>query len=211
MNKSRYHNLVEKLSTDNLCNQNVPADDFIIAEKRLSIKIPKDYKYFYRKLGSGRLNDFVDIFHVDNDRIDESIATAEYMIEKIRTYIGIRGNYQSQEGLEWWNNRDNNGYIKLLESALIFGGYNGDSVIFWDLRTYDLNDDSFDIYWYDLDMPQDLDPIKIGRNFTDFICDFCYGQLPCSILPEWADESPLKVDYTFCGIEYGYEFSYPKQ
>jgi SMI1 / KNR4 family (SUKH-1) len=212
MNKSRYDkldNLVEKLSIDNLCNRNFSLDDFIAVEKRLSIKIPEDYKYFCQILGSGRLDDFVDIFYVDSDRIAESKATAEYMIEKINTYIGIRGNHASQEGLEWWNNRDNNGYIKLLESALIFGGYNGEAVIFWDLRTYDPDDDSFDIYWYDLDMPDEIDPIKIGRNFTDFICDFCYGQLPCNFAPGiiW-DESPRKVDYTFYGLEYGYEFSF---
>jgi SMI1 / KNR4 family (SUKH-1) len=211
MNKARcdrLDNLVKKFSI-NFCNQNLSADNFIIAERELSIKIPEDYKYFCQILGSGRLDDFVDIFYIDSNRINESKATAAYMIEKINTYIGIRGDYESQEGLEWWNNRDNNGYIKLLESALIFGGYNGDAVIFWDLRTYDFNDDSFDIYWYDLDMPQDLDPIKIGRNFTDFICDFCYGQLPCNF-PEIFDECPRKVDYTFYGLEYGYEFSDPK-
>ena len=161
-------------------------------------------------MGSGRLYDFIDIFPVINAEIDESQATAEYMIGKIKDYTEIRGNYESQEGLEWWNNRDNNGYIKLLESALIFGGYNGDAIIFWDLRTYNIDDDSYDIYWYDLDMPQDLDPIKIGRNFTDFICDFCYGQLPCHFFPDIYDESPREVEYTFYGLEYRYEFSDPE-
>jgi SMI1 / KNR4 family (SUKH-1) len=212
MNKSSHDkldSLVEKLSVKYLGNQNVSTDDFIAVEKRLSTKIPEDYQYFCHILGAGRLDDFVDIFYMDSNRLDESIATAEYMINKINQYIAIRGNYESQEGLDWWNNRDNNGYIKLLESALIFGGYNGEVVIFWDLRTYNSDDDSFDIYWYDLDMPDEIDPIKIGRNFTDFICDFCYGQMPCNFAPgiTWNDNIPRIVNYTFYGLDYGYEFS----
>ncbi|WP_309742781.1 hypothetical protein [Chamaesiphon sp. OTE_20_metabat_361] len=96
--------------------------------------------------------------------------------------------------------RDDESYIELLKSSLIFGNYNSEYVVFWDLRTYNPNDDSYDIYWYSQDVPDGDIPIKIGRDFTDFVCDFCYGQLPCQLIPEMFPEAPRDVGYTFyCG------------
>jgi hypothetical protein len=95
-------------------------------------------------------------------------------------------------------NRQDAEYIKLLQSALIFASFNSDRVMFWDLRTYDKVDDSYAIYWYDIYEPNFYQPILIGRSFTDFLIDFCYGQAACKLIPDFCLEGePIEVEYVF--------------
>ena len=119
------------------------------------------------------------------------------MIDNMNQYREIRINNPEEQ--EFYKTRDEASYIELLKSALIFGFHNGETAFFWDLRTYDPQDDAYDIYYYDIYESQDEQPVKIGRNFTDFICDFGYGQLSCQLMPDIFDESPRVVEYSFYG------------
>ena len=195
--------LVSRLVIYNRHNQIMSADDFELVEQRLCVQIPQDYKYFCRILGSGRLADFIDIYCIVDSFILANRDMAETMIERINYWRQERElTLSSVTYKEYYGNRDDNNYIKLINSSLIFGIYNGESAILWDLRTYNFHDNSYDIYWYNIHNPHDEMPVKIGRNFTDFVCNFCYGQIPCQLIPDVFTESPREVSYSFLGHEW---------
>ena len=200
-NKQKWNVLIAKLSVNTECSKISSAENFMSLEQKLNIKFPEDYQYFCQVLGSGTLDDFLHIYCLNEDLVVEGQEVVEYMIEKINYGVQHRAlvDSTSPEAAEHIN-RDDESYIKLLNSALIFGNYNGEIVFFWDRRTYNPIDDSYDIYCYSQDIPDGDIPVKLGRDFTDFICDFCYGQLPCQLIPEVFPESPREVEYTFyCG------------
>jgi SMI1 / KNR4 family (SUKH-1) len=195
----RWASLLEVLSIDSHYQRTSSSDRFIYLEQKFNVKLPDDYQYFCQILGVGRLDDFLNIDCLDEERILQWQDTAEYMIGRINYGVQHRASV-TLAAPEDSENRDDESYIDLLKSSLIFGDYNSEYVIFWDLRTYNPNDDSYDIYWYSQDIPDGDIPVKIGRDFTDFICNFCYGQLPCQLIPEMFPESPREIGYTFyCG------------
>jgi hypothetical protein len=195
--KTKLENLVGRLSIDHRYSQVMTPDNFKELEDRLSLKIPQDYQYFCQELGSGRLDYFIDVYCLVDNLIIESKFLTQYMIDNINKYRSIRINNSEEQ--EFYKNRDEDSYIQLLESTLIFGFYNGEIAFFWDTRTYDPNDDSYDIYYYYIYESHDEQPVKIGRSFTDFICDFGYGQLPCELMPDIIGESPRVIQYSFYG------------
>jgi SMI1 / KNR4 family (SUKH-1) len=195
--------LVSMLSIHNRYNQVMSADDFELVEQRLSIQIPQDYKYFCKTLGSGRLAEFVDIYCMTDSLILANHNIAETLIESINYWKQERKSTLSDiEYRKYYGDRDDDSYIKLVNSSLVFGIYNGECAVFWDLRTYNSDDNSYDIYWYDINAPHDEIPIKIGRIFTEFICDFCYGQIPCQLIPDVFPESSREIIYSFLGHEW---------
>jgi hypothetical protein len=196
-NKLKFDSLIARLSHDYRCTQVMSAERFKELEERLSIKIPHDYQYFCQVFGSGRLDSFIDVYCLVDNLILEGEFLTQYMIDKMNEYRAMRINNPEEQ--EFYKDRDEVSYIELLKSALIFGFYNGETAFFWDLRTYDSKDDSYDIYYYEVYQSQDEKPVKIGRNFTDFICDFGYGQLPCQLMPDIIGESPRVVEYSFHG------------
>jgi SMI1 / KNR4 family (SUKH-1) len=194
--------LLERLSIDDQWRRVASLEDFVSVEQKMNIKISEDYQYFCQILGAGRLDNFLDIDCLDEEQIIHGQDTAEYMIEKINYGVQHRTSMilTELESAEYYKDRADDRYVELLKSSLIFGNYNDEYVVFWDLRTYNSNDDSYDIYWYSQDVPDGDIPVKIGRDFTDFICDFCYGQLASQLIPEVFPESPRQVEYTFyCG------------
>jgi len=52
-------------------------------------------------------------------------------------------------------------------------------MLVWDLRTYQPEDSSYDIYWALWDCPDseifEEDFKFVGRSFFEFIRDYCYG------------------------------------
>jgi SMI1 / KNR4 family (SUKH-1) len=196
-NKLKFDSLIERLLLDYRGTQVMSAERFKELEERLSIKIPQDYQYFCQVFGSGRLGAFIDVYCLVDNLISEGEFLTQYTIDNINQYRAIRINNPEEQ--EFYKDRDEASYIELLKSALIFGFYNSEIAFFWDLRTYDSKDDAYDLYYYDMYQSQDEKPVKIGRNFTDFICDFGYGQLACQLMPDIFDESPRVVEYSFYG------------
>jgi hypothetical protein len=168
--------------------------DFIGIENRLGYSLPKDYKYFCETIGESLLDKFIDLYCLDDGVVEQSNEEIQEMIERINYGVECRRNNHEPDP---YPDRNDTEYIELLNSALIFAEFNGDRVIFWDLRTYEFTDDSYDIYWYSFDCPDAETPIKIGRSFTDFICNFCYGQLACELIPDFCgSEGTREVSYT---------------
>lgn len=111
---------------------------------------------------------------------------AMYGLEQIKIH-------DSENSSRYQNNLE---YVEILKSMLVFASFN-EHIFFWDLRSYHKDDNSYDIYWHNVDEIESDGLIKICREFTDFICDFCYGQLACQLKPNFCDESPREISYTF--------------
>ena len=85
----------------------------------------------------------------------------------------------------------------LLDSAFVFGGSDTLLVLFWDLRTYS-KDGNYDIY---LARGEDFDGVYlVGRDFTEFVLDFCLGTKSHEILPEYMHPSLRSLQPTFTPI-----------
>jgi SMI1-KNR4 cell-wall len=158
-------------------------------ETTLGYKLPVDYKYFCQEIGTGRASGFIDLYCMTDINIQDSAEVTAAMIDRISSRV-------SEPPLP---DRQDAEYIKLLQSALIFASFNSDRVMFWDLKTYDTVDDSYDICWYDIYVPDCEKPILIGRDFTEFLIEFCYGQAACSKgIPGFdAEGEPMLVEYVF--------------
>ncbi len=192
--------LIERLSMlDSGLRETMSREDFIVVEDRLGYKLSDDYKYFCSQLGRSLLDNFINVYCLNNEFIDQSNEVIVEMIEKINYGLKIKERDKENGSEDPYPGRDDGNYIELLKSSLVFAEFNGDRAIFWDLRTYKLDDDSYDIYWYSIDCPDAEQPIKIGRSFTDFICDFCYGQLACELILDFCSpEDSREVSY-ICG------------
>jgi len=59
------------------------------------------------------------------------------------------------------------------------------------LRSYKKPDDSYDIYWLHYD-DFDGEVYQVGRDFFDFIHDFCLGRKSYSFLPESMQPEPCE-------------------
>jgi hypothetical protein len=187
--------LISRLSTTTSTPRKTMSEkDLIGIENRLGCSIPKDYQYFCEMIGRSLLDRFIHLYCLDDGFVDQSNEQVEEMIGRINYGVECRSN---NHGPDPYPDRKDTEYIELLNSALIFADSNGEAVIFWDLRTYKSTDDSYDIYWYSLDCPDAEIPIKLGRSFTDFICDFCYGQLVCELIPNFCSKGTREISYTY--------------
>lgn len=160
-------------------------DKLTAFEIQNNITLPADYKDFCQIFGTGSLWDFVVIYCPSN-----YLLTTQDMIGGMIAQIRRYPSPDLNRDLE---------YINLLHSAFMFGEYGaGGSLIFWDLRTYSDVDKSYDIYWADWETPECDDCIFIGRNFFEFVRDFCYGTKSFELLPQLMEGlSPEDIEYTF--------------
>jgi hypothetical protein len=87
--------------------------------------------------------------------------------------------------------------ISLLDCSFVFGSEPSANSIFWDLRSYNKLDKSYDIYWANSDCFSG-DIYKIGRDFYEFITEFCLGEQSYEILPEkeWSSKKALQKTFT---------------
>ena len=139
MNSSKtqkWNSLIEILSIDSQYQRIASSDDFRYLEQKLNVKLPEDYQYFCQILGAGRLDDFLNIDCLDEERILQWRDTAEYMIGRINYGVQHRASVTLAESSSSSDSedRDDESYIELLKSSLIFGDYNSEYVVFWDLR-----------------------------------------------------------------------------
>ncbi|MEM8779341.1 MAG: hypothetical protein AAGF26_10820, partial [Cyanobacteria bacterium P01_G01_bin.49] len=92
---------------------------------------------------------------------------------------------------------DRESLIDLLDSAFVFGREPSANSIFWDLRSYNNKDKSYDIYWANSDCFSG-EIYKLGRDFYEFITEFCLGTKSFEILPKekWPLQESLQKTFT---------------
>lgn len=133
-------------------------------ESKTGLILPQEYKNFFQVFGSGRfgLNGFV-------------IECPD--IQDIKGYLG------NSEGILGACKNEFEGLVEieeLFDHAYLFGG-GGDCVsFFFDLRTYNKQDQNYEIYGGGCDQKHIS---KIGRDFLAFVRDICIGKREQRISP----------------------------
>ena len=177
MNLDIYRELLRKVEIIDTRLVNLSSlEDLICFEENTSIILPCGYKEFCQAFGSGTFGDFVDIYGLP--RMDVS--------EEMLSYLK-----QSLDRIEQWESPpDLSEYKKLLNSSLVFGGSSREESFLWDLRTYRDSDKSYDIYLTCIDYPEFF---LVGRDFFEFIENFCLGTKAFEILPEELHPLPEEI------------------
>lgn len=162
-------------------------DELIESEAKLGFILPAAYKEFCQVFGSGSFGDFIEILCPTFD----TVASSTYGIEAMKSSRVMLSISQKE-------NIDTNSILALLDSAFTFGGNDAYTAL-WDLRTYGEIDQSYDIYWT-LSSIYPGENYLVGRDFFEFVRDFCLGEKPYEVLPEDTQPLPGMMSKTFTRI-----------
>jgi hypothetical protein len=152
-------------------------------EFETGIMLPADYKTFCQVFGTGLFGEYMRIYCPNLD-------WSNLLLNSIKDEINNFPDPRHEKILNMTSLK------KLLDSALIFGDNSTEDVVFWDLRTYDQVDKNYDIYIANSDC-FDGEVHKIGRDFYEFVRDFCLGMKSYEVLPELMRPSPQELILTF--------------
>ena len=139
------------------------------------VLLPTGYKEFCQIFGTGSFGDFIRIFCPNQSLVEYSELSLESISENIELFPS--GRLDRDSSLQ-----------SLLKNSFVFGDDFGANIAAWDLGTYSNLDESYDIYWIDIDA-SDEDLYRVGRNFFEFVTNFCLGQGAYDFLPE--EKRPL--------------------
>jgi SMI1 / KNR4 family (SUKH-1) len=139
-------------------------------ELEFNVRLPSGYKHFCQIFGTGLIGDFLRIYCPSRNLVG-SQEVIMGMAEQLRDHPS--GNAKRDQE-----------YIELLNLSLGFADDFGNVMFSWDLRTFSELDNSYDIYCGVWESPDEDDPILVGRDFFEFIQDFCLGRRAYEILPD---------------------------
>jgi hypothetical protein len=162
-------------------------------EWQTKIILPADYKSFCQIIGGGSFNNFAFINNVTNlKRIWEAEINIKNEINERRKNLEL--NEQELEKIRQEYDPDGTItlYYDLINRSLNFGSASTSEIdyrIYWDLTTYNEQDQSYDIY---IDDFGNYEIYKIGRDFFNFITDYClriksWDSLPNRFCPKFSD------------------------
>jgi WD40 repeat protein len=155
-------------------------------ELQNNIVLPADYKDFCQVFGSGMFGDYMR-FWCPSKELQLGINVLKIEIDNY-----VYNNPDNSLDLESLN--------KLLSNAFVFGDNSCAEILFLNLESYSNLDKSCDIYLVRLDSFEG-NLYQVGRNFFEFVCDFCLGTKAYEVLPEWMHPYPQELHYTF--TQYG--------
>ena len=163
-------------------------EEMLQFETTNNIKLPKDYKNFSQVFGSGRFGEFIIIYSPIRSHYFH-----QFPLETIQYEITNRLWYSLEE-LE--KNMNLESIADLLKGAFVFGEDGGTYIAIFDLKTYSESDYSCDIYW--VHCPEfDGGIYHVGRDFWEFVCNFCLGTKYYEILPVFICSPPCSLIHTF--------------
>ena len=159
-------------------------DELDAFENEMRIVFPIGYKEFCQVFGTGCFGDFISIFC-------PNLKFSNICLEAIKNEIIDFPDPEHEKMM------DRESLIYLLDSAFVFGREPSANSIFWDLRSYQESDKSYDIYWANSDCFSG-NIYKIGRDFYEFVSEFCLGTKSYEILPkrEWPPQESLQKTFT---------------
>ena len=159
-------------------------DELDAFENEMHIIFPIGYKEFCQVFGTGCFGDFISISC-------PNLKFSNICLEAIKSDI-IGFPDPEQEKM-----MDRESLLSLLDSAFVFASESCGISIFWDLRSYNELDKSYDIYWANSDCFSG-NIYKLGRDFYEFVSEFCLGTKSYEILPEreWPPQESLQKTFT---------------
>ena len=143
-------------------------------ELESKIILPIGYKEFGKVWGAGEIAEYMRIHFSRELLFEVSIDCIKSQLSYINTHSELEGDILDIESLN-----------RLIDSALIFGDTGCAEVVFWDLRTYNKVDQSYDIYLANFDSFNGV--YKIGRDFYEFIRGVCLGMDSYKVRSELID------------------------
>ncbi len=129
-------------------------------ESQVGILLPSQYKEFCQTFGSGMFAKTE--FYIDCPSIEKLDILLMSDTEMIGACKNAYKNYGSPVRI-----------MELLDSAYVFGSGQGYVLFFFDLKTYNEEDESYDIWGVGEPSSRDLAIYNLGRNFYQFIYDIC--------------------------------------
>ncbi len=156
-------------------------------EDENKIILPLEYKNFCQVFGCGIFGGFVRIKCPTPNLVSHWQAIRETLKQDLRQFPAKKSKLKEDEKI-----------VDFLDNAFVFGDDIGDNLLVWDLRTYRKLDQSYDIYWMNANFVNDDTGIyRIGRDFFEFIRDFCLGTQSYEVLPEEEQSPPDLIYPTF--------------
>ncbi len=170
---------IEVLYPENL---NPATEEELLAfEVESEIILPDSFKAFCQVFGSGAFCEMIGIDCPPSTYFSqERIGHLQQALRSLREADPRRFNSDFAENL--------------LDRALVFGSNSRQESFFWDLQTYSSNDLSYDIYSVRINSPNTY---LVGREFTEFITEFCLGDKAFRILPDDAQPPCEDIYRTF--------------
>src|SRR5262249_45288806 len=144
------------------------------AERDLGFRFPTGYKEFCQVFGSGSFGDFIRIY---------CPCPTPTSYDRGFQFVGLSLNLEMAVDSGELTPDEDKGILlnRLLMHGYPFGDtINADS-FFWDLTSYSEADHSFDIYW--VPDGEAMSVTKVGRNFFEFVSEFCLGPKLNELLP----------------------------
>lgn len=156
------------------CLPNLTESQLKDFESQTGLILPQGYREFCQVFGAGGFGlggFFID--HPDIDEIEAQLGSNQCILEACKgTLEAYKGNYYSSRS---------NQIDELLDNAYLFGGGSGLVAFVFDLRTYNEQDSSYDIYGINCD--SDF-VCYLGRDFFEFVRDICIGERAQAEVPE---------------------------
>jgi hypothetical protein len=190
----KWRSLLAHLEVFDEAGECLTEEEMVEFETKNHLKLPKDYKIFSQVFGSGTLGNMMNIYSPIR-----SHYFYQFPLKSIQYEITNRVWYPLEE-LE--KNMNLESMADLLKGAFVFGEDCGAYIAIFDLRTYSESDCSCNIYW--LKFPEfDGGIYCVGRDFFEFVCDFCLGTKSYEILPISICPHPSCLSHTFTCLSRG--------
>jgi SMI1 / KNR4 family (SUKH-1) len=162
----------------------IPTEEDLRAfEQEYGFFLPPDYKEFCQIIGTATLGNFVIITTPDNKVSNKRIKLNQCNLQR-----QIKNEEVEELDIEFVSD--------LLDFAFVFAHTGNAENIVWDLRTYHKSDQSYDIYFipaYEIE-----NVYFVGRDFCDFLQEFCFGTRPFEILPSFRQPESIIYSYSRC-------------
>lgn len=165
-------------------------------EENIKFKLPIGYKEYLLFFGPGVFGEnFIDIPFSD---IESSEMNIGFFRDDNRDF---ESHLESQDSidLDLWHKKCKE-FNSLLDRAYVFGSSCKQESYVWDLSTYGELDQSYNIYLISLGSP---DIYLVGRDFYEFIRDYCLGNKVFELLPQerWPNLEEVRPIFTGWGTQ----------
>lgn len=155
-------------------------EDFIAFESETNIRFPVGYKEFCQVFGSGALGGYTVVYCPCNIQTRADIREKSFLLAALREELSYE-KLMPEQSIPGLSQDKIELLEKILTNAFAFGSNSNAQTFLWDLNTYSETDQSCDIYMISSDYLNDTN--LVGRDFYEFIKDFCLTAKSDEILP----------------------------
>jgi hypothetical protein len=168
------------------------ADELEKIKAQTQVIFPQDYIDFFNVFGEGAMS--VNEESQLPSEIRLNIPNVEWSKQNVIWFKNsVRGRNQVFRGRF---DTEAQHQLQLLDNCFVFCDSSRAEIFIWDLRTYKVEDDSYDIYQTNIDS---FSSDYVGRNFYEFICNFSFRIDLLQVLSPRQDFNP---NPTFTCIDY---------